>query len=659
MKLHWKLIIVSIICIAFLTILLPFQTPKEPPPLPRITRSEALKISSNFLGKIHLTEVAAKSLIYITYEEDSAFDTFYYTYINMGYTLNDVIEILPVKRWLIRYFYDNMVVTIGVDGFSGKIVFFKLFLRGDDVSYGENIGFIEAYSKASDFLSYIDLKPRGSWKLIVNGSKIEDGVKTYTFVWMVNEWPLALKGSLEEKIFLKVKGSNVVFYKYNLTIPPEYYRKIFLEMYSLKPFLPILSTIVFILLLVPSIILFLRRYSSVKPLLKPTLLLMLILAIAFLAEGALTLDSLIFEFPEDYPTNLILFESLITIVLNAATYSLAFIPALLAAFLLEKDKKRLYILTSIARRMPVDSSILLKKVTLGYFTAAVALLISTSFFMVAEMLFKVVYSSFSLINQLYASQSSIGYIFVLSLSAALLEETLFRALSINLFLSNFKRESIAVFCSSLIWSLLHLGYPIYPLWVKSFQIFLVGIIVGYVYLEWGFETVLTYHYVFNLFTLSLSTYTLFSDMEKYIFFMLLFLPFVVVFALTKIHNKFFAKTSLFLDKSEDPYIGAIREHLHGAKRLMDEGKFLSAFTLTREAFKLLMYKVIGGSIREEKEAWKRFTETPFYKEHTLTIDLVKATLNKYEIGGFFAPPRNELEELLLELEKLIEEIRKT
>lgn len=89
-------------------------------------------------------------------------------------------------------------------------------------------------------------------------------------------------------------------------------------------------------------------------------------------------------------------------------------------------------------------------------------------------------------------------------TAAITEEAIYRWFGVLLCLVWFKRALPAVLLPSMIWALSHTAYPVYPAYTRFVEVTIIGIILGYVFLKFGFFTALFAHASMNSLLMGLS-----------------------------------------------------------------------------------------------------------------------------------------------------------
>ncbi|GJQ61410.1 MAG: hypothetical protein SCALA702_04630 [Melioribacteraceae bacterium] len=108
-------------------------------------------------------------------------------------------------------------------------------------------------------------------------------------------------------------------------------------------------------------------------------------------------------------------------------------------------------------------------------------------------------------NMSFSSQFTIPLLCSL-IGISLLEEIVFRLAMQNtlaFFLKSKQKYLIAVLITSAVWTMGHL-LSLEPVWVKALQVFPIGIILGYLYKKYGFESTFIVHLIMNLVMVYLS-----------------------------------------------------------------------------------------------------------------------------------------------------------
>lgn len=90
-------------------------------------------------------------------------------------------------------------------------------------------------------------------------------------------------------------------------------------------------------------------------------------------------------------------------------------------------------------------------------------------------------------------------IFVISLTASLKEEIIFRLFGISLLKKFLKNSILAVVVISFIWGMGHSMYAIFPVWFRVVEITFIGFFYGFIFLRFGIIPLITAHFLFNVF----------------------------------------------------------------------------------------------------------------------------------------------------------------
>ncbi|MFD0696439.1 CPBP family intramembrane glutamic endopeptidase [Paenibacillus sp. GCM10027628] len=92
--------------------------------------------------------------------------------------------------------------------------------------------------------------------------------------------------------------------------------------------------------------------------------------------------------------------------------------------------------------------------------------------------------------------------------AAISEEATYRLLGIMLFKKLFRSNFIAILVPSIIWAASHTQYPIYPVYTRLIEVTIIGIILGYVFLKFGFITSMFAHACMDSILMGMSLFSL-------------------------------------------------------------------------------------------------------------------------------------------------------
>lgn len=123
--------------------------------------------------------------------------------------------------------------------------------------------------------------------------------------------------------------------------------------------------------------------------------------------------------------------------------------------------------------------------------------------------------------------------------AAIMEEAIYRLFGIALFKRILRNNFLALLVTSLIWGLGHTGYTIYPSYTRLFEVTLLGMIFGYVFLRYGFFTAVFAHAIMD--SLLMGLYLIIEEPDPIhilwgVFYMVL--PAIIGYAARFLHPRF-------------------------------------------------------------------------------------------------------------------------
>lgn len=126
-------------------------------------------------------------------------------------------------------------------------------------------------------------------------------------------------------------------------------------------------------------------------------------------------------------------------------------------------------------------------------------------------------------------------------TAAISEEAIYRFFGIALFKKLLRSTFLAVLFPSMIWAFSHTQYPIYPVYTRFIEVTLLGIILGYVFLKFGFATVLFTHAIMDSLLMSFSLMNLGSAAYITLGLFYIVLPAIVAWIIWRLHRTYMRK----------------------------------------------------------------------------------------------------------------------
>lgn len=91
----------------------------------------------------------------------------------------------------------------------------------------------------------------------------------------------------------------------------------------------------------------------------------------------------------------------------------------------------------------------------------------------------------------------------MSIQSSLLEETMYRLLGISLVIWMFNNSVLAILLTSILWAFLHQGNGFSPPIFRWAQLLIIGLALGFIFVEYGFIAALLAHFIYNFLTTSL------------------------------------------------------------------------------------------------------------------------------------------------------------
>jgi hypothetical protein len=114
-------------------------------------------------------------------------------------------------------------------------------------------------------------------------------------------------------------------------------------------------------------------------------------------------------------------------------------------------------------------------------------------------------------------------------TAAISEEFTFRLFTIAFIKKYLKKDFLAVVVPALIWAFSHSTYAVFPAYIRGIELTIMGIIMGYLFLKFGLETVIITHYSINAILVSvplLESKNLYYQTSGIAVIFLVFIPFL-------------------------------------------------------------------------------------------------------------------------------------
>lgn len=296
-------------------------------------------------------------------------------------------------------------------------------------------------------------------------------------------------------------GEVLAFYKQALDIPEQYNRYLDRAQNTGRN-LSILFRIAFYILLTSSIFyVVVRRNDLVMHTVKNFAIgLTAFIFLVHIASYFNEFQNVLFHYPTTTPMGSYLWRNIVSVFLDTFIAVLTILMPCLAGEALHREtfpQKRegsfLHYLASSFLSRPAGLSVLI-----GYLAAVIMIGIQSIAFEFGQR-YLGVWVQYTWMAQLSASSLPFLAAFILGTSAAFSEEICFRLFGINFGKKFLKNTALACLLASIIWGYGHSGYMVFPMWFRGLEVTLIGLFLSYIYLRFGILTVITAHYLFDVF----------------------------------------------------------------------------------------------------------------------------------------------------------------
>ncbi len=473
----------------------------------RISRQEALKAAFNFIKRegFH-TEGFDYAVRFYSYYHGSV-----YLQKNVGVEKsNELIKKgIPVWFWRVRLFKElkKNGFVVDVNPSTGEVVNFYHFIL--DTARGDKLDKDTAYRIAVDKLKEKGIK-LNDYSLMDSVKKVQKNRIDYTFVWekkgfKINEATLRIK--------VGIQGSKLGSYAKYLDIPEEFLRRLKGDAYWGKV-LYTASILSIFLLVVGAVFSFLLKPRVIDVKWK--------LPLFF---GVVVILLKIISFLNSFPLMWSFYYDTVSKSLFAAmSFQKTLVDAFYTGFMIfsfgvlggltsKFALKRGWVLLGSEQAFFRPSVI--STLVVGYSLGFMFLGYVTLFYLAGGRFFNIWMAPSTGYANFLSTVSPFLYPLTFSLSAALNEEFMFRLFAITFLLRVVKKRWLAILIPSLLWGMAHSTYPVFPVYVRAIELTVFGFIMGWVFVNYGIETVIIAHYVMDALIVSLP---LFNSKSYYFIF---------------------------------------------------------------------------------------------------------------------------------------------
>jgi len=407
--------------------------------------------------------------------------------------------------WKIRFFKElhKQEYVIYISPRSGKIIGFTYLI--DSLESRLDLGKDATRRNAELFLKNnynFDLE-----QYDFHGEKIKryENRTEYTFSWEKKGVYLPWKpgqGGAKLLTEVTVAGDQVrEFYKNDLDLPDKFLRYVD-NQFILGEYLYRIFYLLLLGLLACSVSIVLKRKQDFVPRITRKWFYYVsgFLVVINLIDIFNNLQNIMMIYPTSASLGSFLGLSMMRVLLNVSFLALSFIlPGIagesLYSEVFPKNKYNTfldYIKSGFFNRKAASS------ILLGYLLWIMMLGIQAVIFYFGQR-FLGVWREWQTMTDLSSSYIPLLGMFVISLTASLKEEIIFRLFGISLAKKYLRNSILAVVVVSFIWGMGHSMYAIFPVWFRIVEVTLIGFFCGFIFLKFGILPLIVAHYLFNVF----------------------------------------------------------------------------------------------------------------------------------------------------------------
>ncbi len=407
--------------------------------------------------------------------------------------------------WKVRFFkeLEKEEYKVGVSPRTGEVLSFEHAI--EDTAYRQPIEKELARQEAERFLRQTYGLNMQEYDFHEEAARRFDKRVDYAFSWekkgVYVPWKQG-EGGAKLLIGVTLSGNTVGgFYKYKLNIPDQF-KRYKQNQIVFGEYLSSFSFILFVLLLIWAIMILIRgRHNVVARVCKKWYIaLFFFFLIINFADSLNELQAVVAR----YPTSTGLFSYLgiyfIRVVINLLLISVSFVLPGIAGESLRSESFPAKPYSSFLHfiRSSFYTRGMAQAILMGYLLFVVFLgLQATLFYFGQEYLG--VWKEWIKLTQLSSSYLPFLGAFILGASASLNEEVVFRLFGISFLKKYLKSTAAAVVLMSVIWGLGHSAYAVFPVWFRSIEVSIMGVVYGVVFVRYGLIPLLVAHYLFDVF----------------------------------------------------------------------------------------------------------------------------------------------------------------
>jgi len=408
-------------------------------------------------------------------------------------------------HWKVRFFreFEKEEFILTISPRSGEVLSFKHLI--EDIELRETFKKAIAKTQAEEFLKDFYRVDWRDYDFHEEKAKRLENRVDYSFSWERKDvyvpWQKE-QGGAKLLIGATVSGNEVrEFFKFNLDVPEKFRREIENQL-ALGEYLYGFYLILYIFLLGCSIYLVIKKGQDLASRLSKRFFLSL--ALFLLTFNLLSILNNTPYMAIHYRTSVsfMSFMGIFTIrkVMDALLLSFAFVlPGIAGESLrLRVFPDSPYSAFTHYLRTTFFSRSVSHCLLFGYVLFFILLGVQSSLFFIGQKTLGV-WKEWIWLNQISSAYVPFLSAFVLAITASINEEVTFRLFGISLGKKYLKNTAWAIFLTSCLWGIGHSTYAIFPVWFRSIEVGILGLIYGFIFVRYGLLTLIVAHYLFDVF----------------------------------------------------------------------------------------------------------------------------------------------------------------
>ncbi len=424
--------------------------------------------------------------------------------------------------WNIRFFKESQKeeYRVTISPKTAEVLSFEHSI--EDIERRENIDKEFARQKAEGFIENAYKIDLAEYNFHAEDAKRYDSRMDYTFSWekkgVYIPWDND-QGGAKLLVSITLAGNEIRSFNKNWLDIPEKFKRYIENRLSLGQYLSSFSFLLIAALIIFSIYTVFKKKHTVTA--KLSRKLYIYLAALLIGVNILAIANEFQRLVMGYPTTMnmasYLWLSIMRIFLSVGFGGVLFVFPGVAGELLRAEELRgakysslLYYVKSTFFSRNISWSVFF-----GYLLFFILLGFQAVLFYFGQE-YLGVWKELTSLSQFSSSYLPFFGAFVIGINASLDEEIIFRLFGISLSKRFLKNTTLAVLLSSLVWGFGHTSYAIFPVWFRGIEVSLLGLVFGFAFIKFGFITVVTAHYLFDVFW-GTATY-IFGHSSPYLFF---------------------------------------------------------------------------------------------------------------------------------------------